>query len=145
MQQVIIDSLYLTYSVIAPAKPTYVLVGNAKECLPTYTYVDGCDGWQVANLEECQQKCTRNEFPNTKCYTGQKCTYVLYTDIAEPWCHLADNSCVIKDAQNKNTNLYKKGMLKLGIVHTINITKSFYFAAFIWMIVDPVRTIFSKN
>ena len=74
-----------------------------------YTYGNGCDGWQVANVEECQAKCTRNEFPGTGCDRGQKCLYVLYTEGGKPWCHLADDACVIEVASTRHV-LYKKGM-----------------------------------
>ena len=56
-----------------------------------YTYSGDCNGWSGISLEECKDKCTRNEIPNTKCpRQGVECLYLLHNN----WgCHLADYTC----------------------------------------------------
>ena len=94
-----------------------------------YTYGNGCNGWQVANLEECQAKCTRNEFPSPTCDKDQTCMYVVYTEGTIPWCHLADHTCGEVDANNIQM-LYIKG--KGELVQHANAPVKLFFPHLPW-------------
>ena len=89
----------------------YAFIGKFKICdKPSiYTGKDGCNGWRLQGAEKCQEKCTNNEVPDTKCDKGKTCAYALYTDLGNnPWCHLADDSCNVIDGDKQHL-LYKKG------------------------------------
>ena len=76
----------------------YKFLGRGKSCgSNVYTGVKGrCDGWSRVGLEECKQKCNRNEAPGG--CKSMPCKYVIWDnnpDFPPGWCQLATDGCQI--------------------------------------------------
>ena len=77
------------------ASPMYRLLGKDITCdsstIYTFSPDNGCDGWSGLSLHECQEKCKKNEQPNSNCpHQNAVCKYFTYNTQTK-WCHLAEH------------------------------------------------------
>ena len=98
-----------------------------------YTRIDGtdCDGWMKMSLNECKEKCTKNEIPTTCPDSNRNCSFIIWDDNPDwppGWCQLADSSCEINDyipitETSKLANEFEEQQ-KMAEINTLN-TSSF--------------------
>ena len=93
---------------------SYKDFGEGTDCknrasLYTDTAARECNGWNDITLNECEDKCTRNEMPENCQQEGGPCKYFQF-NTATNWCQLGDATCEPGQADMRYILKMKQGL-----------------------------------